>query len=253
MSHFGDSVPSDSDFRVQREQWRRSLAIDASLRRLALSLHEAADSQRFGYQWEWMGTPIIRWPDDIVLLQEVIFSLRPTSIVETGIARGGSVLLSASLMEMCGLESRVLGIDIAIHDHARAAIKSSRFESNVHVWEGDSATGEARAVVEGFLSAAPLGPTLLVLDSNHTEAHVLAELQGLATLLTTGSVVAVADTIIEFMPDGFYRDRPWGPGNSPLSALRKFLESNPDFIELESYSRRGLLTEFRDGLIVRAS
>lgn len=223
------------------------------LRRQALSLHEAADSRRFGYQWEWLGTPIIRWPEDIVLFQEVIFTLRPTSIVETGIARGGSVLLSASLMEMCGLKSRVLGIDIAIHDHARSAVATSRFASDVQLWEGDSASGKAREVVEKFIESAPSGPTLMVLDSNHTERHVLAELEGLATLLTTGSVVAVADTIVEFMPDGHYQGRPWGPGNSPLSAVQKFLETHDEFRDLQDWSRRGLLTEFRDGFIVRVS
>ncbi len=253
MNHFGNEVPNDTAFRAERDKWRQGLASNMDLRRQALSLHEAADSSRFGYQWDWLGTPIIRWPEDIVLFQEVIFNLRPTSIVETGIARGGSILLSASLMDMCGLEPRVLGIDIAIHDHAMAAVASSRFASSVHLWEGDSASNDARAVVDQFLSSGPTGPTLMVLDSNHTEAHVHAELQGLATLLTTGSVVAVADTIVEFMPEGFYRNRPWGPGNSPLSAVRKFLRAHHEFREAQELSRRGLLTEFRDGFIVRIS
>ena len=251
-SGYHASVPDASDFELQRAIWRRGLADDDLLREQALQLHIDADRHHFGYQWEWCGVPIIRWPDDIVLFQEVFWSLRPGAIIETGVARGGSVVLSASLAAMHGGNSAVLGMDIAIHPHTRKKIDATPFGSAITLWEGDTASTEAQRVIAEFVQAhSPDRPVLLVLDSNHTHEHVLAELTGLTPALPTGSLVMVADTIVENMPDDYYPDRPWGRGDNPATAIQQFLAQDSSFVLDPRYSRRGILTEFRDGVLCK--
>lgn len=150
---------------------------------------------------------------------------------------------------MAGIEPRVLGIDIQILPHAQTAVVSSPFAGGISLWEGDSASVEARHIVQEFLALAPDAPGLLILDSNHTHAHVLAELVSLSSLLPVGSFILVADTLIAEFPDDHYPDRPWGEGNNPLTAVRAFLEQNSNFQLSPEWARRALVTEFRDGIL----
>lgn len=249
---YHEQVPNDAEFELERDAWRSSLGADEKLRSEAVTLLRLADKHHFGYQWVWCGVPIIRLPDDIVVLQEIIWSVRPRTVIETGIARGGSVVLSASLMAMAGIEPRVLGIDNLVHQHTRDAIAGSPFGDSITIWQGDSSGEESAAEVADFLRAyGEERPALLVLDSDHTHTHVLSELKRLAPLLPPGSLVLVADTIIEEMPDDYYPERPWGPGNSPASAVRQFLEEDQRFVLDERWCRRGLISEFRDGVLRR--
>ena len=225
---------------------------DAGLRLAALELQSRAEAYSFGYQQEWCGVPVIRLPDDIVILQEIIWHSRPRFIVETGVARGGSLVLSASLMAMAQVPPRVLGLDIQILEHARRALAESPFAPSIDIWEGDSVGEEAKICVESFIRETKgTGPGLLVLDSDHSHAHVLEELRNHTPALPVGSLVLVADTLIEEFPPGHYPDRPWDQGNNPLTAVRAFLAEDSDYRVSEKWCRRGLLTEFRDGIIER--
>jgi len=251
VSYHNEEVPSNTQFRQQRELWRSHLGHDSGLRKQALELQMALDKYRFTYQFEWLGTPIIRLPDDIIVLQELIFAERPTIIIETGIARGGSLILSASLQSLSGLDPNVVGIDIDIFPHTRAAINGSQFRENIELIEGDSCSPDVRERVKNALQGAE--KCLLILDSDHSHAHVFGELGALASLLPVGSLVMVADTVVEEMPVDYYSDRHWGVGNSPLTATREFVASNPDFVLEEKWSRRAIVTEFRDGCLRRVA
>ena len=225
---------------------------DESLRLAALYLQSRAETYSYGYQQEWCGVPVIRLPDDIVALQEIVWQTRPRFIIETGVARGGSLVLSASLMAMAQVPPRVLGIDIQILEHARRAISDSPFAPYIDIWEGDSAGDAAKDRVMRFIRETEgTGLGLLVLDSDHSHAHVLEELRKHAPLLPIGSLVLVADTLIEESPPGHYPDRPWDQGSSPMTAVRAFLTESSDYGLSKMWCRRGLLTEFRDGVIER--
>lgn len=251
---YGSAILEDTQFRAHRETMRMSMGEDASLRSAALELQIKAERYEFGYQQEWCGVPVIRLPDDIVILQEIIWHLRPAFIIETGVARGGSLVLSASLMSISGCSPRVLGLDIQILGHTRRSLRESPFGDAITTWEGDSASASAAQVVEKFiLDTQEEGPGLLVLDSDHSHNHVLGELRELAQLLPLGSLVLVADTLIEEMPTGHYPDRPWDKGNNPLTATTEFLDENRAFVRSTRWSRRGLITEFRDGILERVS
>ena len=247
---YSHDIPNASEFEDLRESWRIKMGDSRELREKAIQLTIASNEFLYGYQWEWCGVPIIRHPDDIVLQQEIVWKLRPTRIVETGVARGGSLVLSACLLEICGIKGRVLGLDIEIMQHAIDSLKPWLARNRIEVLECDSASKIAVESVRNFLND-DVSPALLILDSNHSHEHVLSELSVLGPLLPRGSIVIVTDTIIQEMPDGYYPDRPWGRGNNPRTAIIEFLNSNPEF-EIDSrWSRRSLMGECRDGILIK--
>jgi cephalosporin hydroxylase len=242
-------VPAADQFAASRAGWRETLGTDDALRRRAVDLQEAADAHHYTYTWEWLGVPIIRLPDDVMVLQELFWAYRPQRVVETGVARGGSMLLDTSLMLLTGEQPAVLGIDLKIFQHTHDALAAHPMAAGVELLESDSTVAAAAERTESFLAGAERA--VLILDSNHTHDHVLAELRLLAPLLPVGGMVLVADTLVEEFPAGFYPDRPWDKGNNPLTAVRAFLAENAHFEPAPDWSRRALVTEFRDGIIRR--
>ena len=251
QSYHDEFVPDAEEFRRQRSSWRASSALDSDLRAQAVRYQQMADQHHYTYQFEWLGVPIIRLPDDVLVLQEMICSERPDCVVETGVARGGSVVLSASLQSMCGIEPRVMGIDIDVFPHTQNAVAGSPFRDSITLIVGDSTSLEVADKVEDFL--ADSAKALLVLDSDHTHDHVLRELRLLGPLLPSGSLVLVADTVIEEMPRGYFRERQWDVGNNPLTAVNEFLETSETYSWEDAWGRRALVSEFRDGIIRKLS
>jgi cephalosporin hydroxylase len=247
---YANDIPDSGSFSLEREGWRKNLGQSEKLRSQAIALTIASDDFKYGYQWEWCGVPIIRHPDDMVLQQEIMWELKPSKVIETGIARGGSIALSSSLQEIMGMESSVLGLDIQILPHTLDSLHEWLSSQKIILSECDTATEIAAKIVRDFIGDDS-SPMLLILDSNHTHDHVLSELLILSPLLPSGSVIMVADTIIEEMPEGFYPDRPWGKGNNPLSAVNVFLELNHEYSRAEKWSRRSLMGEFRDGILLK--
>jgi cephalosporin hydroxylase len=187
---------------------------------------------RYSYNFSWLGRPIIQYPQDIVAMQELIWALKPDLIVETGIAHGGSLILWASLLELnaaCGgpRDAHVIGVDIDIRAHNRAAIETHPMFRRISMLEGSSVDEAVVAQVRD--AAAGRERVLVCLDSNHTHAHVLAELEAYAPLTSVGSYCVVFDTVIEELPAGMYPDRPWGPGDNPKTAVDEYLRSHPEF------------------------
>lgn len=249
---YGQEIESSETYLAHRSERVSRMADDVLLHDQAIALQVSATRYGYGYQQLWCGVPVIRLPDDIILIQEIIWEVKPSCIIETGIARAGSLLLNASLMEIAGLQPAVLGIDIQILAHARDAIQESRYAPNIQLLESDSTSEEAVKTVRQFVNNQNYrGPVLLVLDSNHTHSHVLKELNCLTPLLPSRSITVVADTIVESMPSHLYENRPWGRGNNPLTALREFLENSREWHVVTKWRRRGLLSEFHDGVIQR--
>jgi cephalosporin hydroxylase len=253
-SAHGEQIPNDEEFKKLMADYKRNMGLDFKLRNLSLKLQEHADMYRYTYQQEWCGVPIVRLPDDILVLQEIVWSIKPSFIIETGIARGGSLILSASLMALAKLKPRVLGLDIKILNHTKTAILNSPFSEFIKIKECSSVSEEAIQEVEDFISLKSSNDFgVLILDSNHTHDHVYAELNSLASLLPVGSIILVADTLIEEMPSDYYAGRPWGKGNNPLTAVNQFLNENSNFTRSDNWSKRGLLSEFRDGILLKRS
>ncbi|MGB2873856.1 MAG: CmcI family methyltransferase [Gaiellaceae bacterium] len=223
------------------------MAADDALAADALALNIAADRHDWSYQWSWLGLPVIQMPPDIVAIQEVIWDTRPQLVIETGIARGGSLMLSASILELIG-EGSVLGIDIDIRAHNRTAIEAHPLARRIRMIEGSSldeeVVGEARRL------ATEAERVMVILDSDHTHDHVLAELRAYAPLVTVGQFLVVADTFVEEIPAQEHRPRPWGPGNNPATALRAWLDESKGF-EPDSFVNAKLLLTASPGGYLR--
>jgi cephalosporin hydroxylase len=192
---------------------------------------------KYTYNFQWMGRPIIQFPQDIVAMQEVIWQVNPDLIIETGIAHGGSLIFSASMLALreysdaVSLEgkmldpkhphSRVLGIDIDIRDHNRRAIEEHPMANRIDMIQGSSTDPSVISKVRNI--AKKHSRILVCLDSNHAHDHVLAELEAYAPLTSIGSYCVVFDTVIDDIPQPYLSDRPWGKGNSPKTAVREYL------------------------------
>jgi cephalosporin hydroxylase len=225
--------PREKFDREKREMIAKQGADDA-LRGLTRDWFDRTCDYRYSYNFTWLGIPIIQYPQDIVAMQELVWRIRPELIIETGVAHGGSLMLSASILELLGGPGRVVGIDIDIRSHNRQAIEAHPMMKRITLLEGSAISDETFARVEEL--ARGKGPTLVILDSNHTHEHVARELELYSRFVTNGSYLIVFDTVIEDMPGPFH-DRPWGRGNNPKTAVREFLKTTERFVvdtELES-------------------
>jgi cephalosporin hydroxylase len=198
---------------------------------------QKAAEKKYMYNFSFLGRPIIQLPTDIQAFQEVVWSVQPDLIIETGIAHGGSLILSAgmlALLDYCDAvrtgemldprqpKRKVLGVDIDIRAHNRAAIEEHPLSGRIQMLQGSSLDPDIAGRVREV--AAGCRKVLLCLDSNHTHDHVLEELRLYARLVSKGSYCIVFDTIVEDLPAEVYPDRPWAPGNSPKSAVHAYLK-----------------------------
>jgi cephalosporin hydroxylase len=226
----------------------RAMSADAEVGRLSLGLMELSVRYRYSYNFTWLGVPIIQYPEDLVALAEIVWAVRPDLIVETGIAHGGSLVFYASMQELIGGGGRVLGIDIDIRAHNRSAIEAHPMSRRIDMLQGSSTDGGILALVAGRATGRRV---MVVLDSNHTEEHVLDELRAYAPFVTEGSYLIVLDTMVENLPAGLYPDRPWDVGNNPMTAVNRFLEEDDNFVIDEEYDNKLLLTVAPRGYLKR--
>jgi cephalosporin hydroxylase len=237
---------------------------DSALRDAASSFMLASTKPKYSYNFEWMGRPVIQYPQDIVAVQELIWQVKPDLIVETGIAHGGSLVFSASmlaLLDLCEVmgdtkmfdpgnsRRKVLGVDIDIRQHNRMAIEAHPMASRIQMIQGSSIAPEIIAQVCAI--AAGYSRVMVCLDSNHTHDHVLAELNAYASLASVGSYCVVFDTVVEDLPKEMFLDRPWGPGNSPRTAVHEFLNANENFVIDKEIHNKLLITVAQDGYLKR--
>ena len=237
-----------AEFERSKREAAARMAADESLAARARDLNAAADRHDWSYQWSWLGLPVIQLPPDIVALQEVIWETRPELVIETGIARGGSLVLYASILELVG-EGEVLGIDVDIRAHNREAIEAHPLAKRIRMIEGSSLDDDV--VAQARAAAANVERVMVVLDSNHTHAHVLAELRAYGPLVTVSQFLVVADTFVEQIPAQGHRPREWGPGDNPATALGAWLDEVDDFAPDPFVNAKLLLTASPGGYLRR--
>jgi len=257
-------VTIPTDFQLECESEIKAQGDDSALREHTRNWINGANLHKYSYHFKWLGRPIIQYPQDIVAMQELIWQVKPDLIIETGIAHGGSLIFSASMLAQLDIceaietgasfnprESRrkVLGIDIDIRAHNRAAIEAHPMATRIQMIQGSSIAPDTVAQVHAI--AADHSRVLVCLDSNHTHDHVLAELEAYAPLVSAGSYCVVFDTIIEDMPGSMFPDRPWGPGNNPKTAVWEYLKTHPEFEIDQSIPHKLLITVASDGYLKR--
>jgi cephalosporin hydroxylase len=199
----------------------------------------------YSYHFNWLGRPIIQYPQDMISIQEIIWKYKPDIIIETGIAHGGSLIFSASMLELIG-KGKVIGIDIDIREHNKKEIKKHPLYKRITMLEGSSIDKKIRDKV---IELSKNKKVIVFLDSNHTEKHVLKELEFYSPLVSKGGYIVVFDTIIEDLPEKFVRNRDWGKNNSPKSAVIKFLKKNDRFKIDKNLEKKLLVTAAKDGYL----
>jgi cephalosporin hydroxylase len=254
------TTPFEQESEVRVAGWHD----DGEMQGHAFDFLKASAKLQYPYNFFWLGRPIIQYPQDIVATQELIWRVKPDLIIETGIAHGGSLILSASILAMIDHaeaakngemlnpaqpKRRVLGVDIDIRPHNRSAIEEHPLSPYIEMIQGSSIEN---TVVNQVQDRAKIFSNVMVfLDSNHTHDHVLAELNAYAPLVSPGSYCIVYDTLIEDMGENFYPNRTWGPGNSPKSAVHAYLAQNPQFEIDKHVDKKLMITVASDGFLRR--
>jgi len=235
-------VSHESEFESQVRSNIERIGKDLDLQALSRIWIREIIPYKYAYNFRWLGQPIMQTPQDIVAWQELIWQIKPDLIIETGIAHGGSLILSASILTMLDMEDAlnqtvpfdprkshrtVLGIDIDIREHNRIAIEKHPMAGRIQMIQGSSVD---KSIVDHVHEIAKDHSKILIcFDSNHTHEHVLAELEAYAPIVSVGSYCVVFDTGIEDLPDHLCSDRPWGKGNNPKTAVWEFLKNHDEF------------------------
>jgi cephalosporin hydroxylase len=234
------------------------------LKNIASEFLAESVTTEYSYNFEWLSRPIIQYPQDIVATQEIIWKVKPDLIIEAGIAHGGSLVFSASilaLMEYCDAQKsgemldpqnpkrKVIGIDIDIRAHNRKALDEHPMRNRMELVEGSSI--DSVIITKVHELAKDYERILVFLDSNHTHSHVLAEMEAYAPLVSSGSYCVVYDSVIEDLPESVMEDRPWGKGDNPKTALWKYLEDHDEFEIDQSVQDKLLITVAPDGYLKR--
>lgn len=225
---------------------------------------ELAHKHKYSYNFGILGRPIIQYPQDIVTLQEIIWKVKPDLIIETGIAHGGSLILSAALLALLDLETsvnensnypmsnptrKVIGIDIDFRKHNREELSKHFLSNRIEIVDGSSISNEVVDKVKRI--SEHYNNVMVLLDSNHTHEHVLEELRKYSELVSVDNYCIVYDTIIESLPNSDFTDRPWKVGNNPRTAVDEFLRSNGNFENDSFYENRSLITVAPGGFLKR--
>lgn len=255
-----------TEFENEMLQRVAGYAQDNELRESAAKFVELSAQQKYMYNFFWLGRPIIQYPQDIVAFQELIWKVKPDIIIETGIAHGGSLILSASLLAMIDYceaagrgepldprasQRKVVGVDIDIRKHNREAIDAHPLRHKIEMIQGSSIDTDIAAQVTAHAEGKQ--KVLVSLDSNHTHDHVLKELELYAPLTTKDSYCIVFDTLVEDMPADAYPDRTWGPGDNPKTAVWEYLKSHPEFEIDQAMHDKLQITVAPDGFLKRVS
>ena len=246
MTHKDDRL----EFEAHKKEMSIALGKDDAVFRQALDTLVSLDKYDYSYLWSWMGLPIIQMPADVMATQEVIWATKPDVIIETGVARGGSMVFMAAMLQLIG-KGKVVGVDIDIRAHNRSAIESHPMASRIEMIEGPSTSTET---MDRVRAAIPTGASVMVvLDSDHSRDHVLDELRHYAPLVTEGQYMVVADTLLgrcEPSQVPTKRSQVLLPSDEPLAALHAYLKETTRF-ELDEVINGKLVLSSSPGGYVR--
>ncbi|MBP1858236.1 cephalosporin hydroxylase family protein [Rhizobium herbae] len=217
------------EFEAHKQEMCLALGKDNDAFRQSVDALVTLDKYDYSYLWSFLGIPIIQMPADVMATQEVIWATKPDVIIETGVARGGSMIMMAAMLKLIG-KGKVIGVDIDIRAHNREAIETHPMSPLIELIEGPSTAAETLAKVRASI---PHGASVMVvLDSDHSRDHVLDELRHYGPMVTEGQFLVVADTLlgrVEAAQTPTKRSKIWHPGDEPLTALNTYLGETDRF------------------------
>ena len=235
------------EFLQSRTKSIAGLKQDNTLNRNSMNFIQDVGPHKYTYNFDWLGLPIIQFPQDMIAIQEIIWKTKPDVIIETGIARGGSLILSASILHLLNGNGKVIGVDIDIRPHNREAIENHPLAHRIELIQGSAV--DQSIVDQVKKTIKPTDKVMIILDSNHTHEHVLKELELYSPLVTKDMYLVVMDTVVDDMPDDYFPDRPWGKGDNPKTAVHEYLKETDRFEIDESIHNKLLITVAPDGYL----
>ena len=235
-----------ASFKSRNKSMINKMTLDKDLKEISKQWLLNSYKYEYSYHFTWLGRPIIQYPQDIIAIQEIIWKVKPDLIIETGIAHGGSLIFSASLLELLG-KGKVIGIDIDIREHNRKEIENHSLSKRIEMIEGSSIDEKIISKVEAIVKEDD--KILVILDSNHTHEHVLKELELYSKFVKNDSYLIVLDTIIEDMEEDSFSDRPWNKKNNPKTAVWEFLKNNDRFKIDKQIQNKLVITVAPDGYL----
>ena len=249
--YYEETPNANNEYINERDLRVEQFKYDEEFINLSKKWRENALMRKYMNNFSWMGRPLIQFPGDIIAVQELISTIKPNKVIETGIAHGGSLILSSSIMFLNNIKNaQVIGIDIEIREHNKIEIKKSRFSDMITLIEGSSIDKNVFEKVSKKITNDD--KVIVFLDSNHSHNHVIEELNLYSKLVSKGSYLVVFDTHVEDMPSDFiWENRPWGKGNNPKTAVHEWIKNNKNF-EIDNYlENKLLLTSAPDGFLYK--
>lgn len=238
------------EFQDFREKEALRMKDDENLHADSRELFTKAHTYNWIHQNDWMGEPCLQLPQDLFAIQEIIFKTRPEFIIEAGVAWGGSLLMYSTLMHALGIKGKVIGIDTYMPQDLKKRLLSSKIlHPYLELIEGSSTGDEVVQKVKSTVGNSK--NVMVILDSNHTHDHVLRELEIYSEMVGIGNYIVCSSTILEDVPEQTHRQRPWGHGNNPKTALKEFLKNNDQFLQDERILNKLLLTCNPNGYLER--
>lgn len=233
--------------RRRAQSLERQLADDA-LSIAGLNLLRRTYEYDYAYQWSWAGFPIIQMPEDVVMVQEILWASRPSIVVECGVAWGGGLALCATVMSSYNPAGRVLGIDLNLDESLAGRLAALNLPVEMLLRKDSSTSTDSIEWVKSLVSAQD--SVMVILDSNHSHDHVLNELVHYASIVSPNNFLLACDTIVRDIPAVAHRDRQWGIHGNPHTAVEEFLATHSDFARDPAVNAR-LVTSFHPGGYLR--
>ena len=236
----------DKKFDERNKKFEKTMSKDVEFKKLSQRWFDISLKYEYPYHFTWLGRPIIQYPQYILIVQELIWKIKPDLVIETGIARGGSLIFTASILELIG-KGNVIGIDVDIRKHNREEIEKHPMFKRIKMIEGSSI--DKKIVKKIFKLAERKKKILVLLDSSHTHSHVLEELKSYSPLVNKGSYVVVFDTVLEDMPKNSFPNRPWDKGDNPKTAVKEFVKKSNRFKIDIDIERKLMITSNPSGFL----
>lgn len=244
----------DQKFEVERKKIIKKNSISKKFLKITKNFNIEASLNKYTYNFNWLGVPIIQYPQDIVLMQELLFEVKPDLIIETGVARSGSLIFYSSILSLIHKKYRVIGVDIDIRKHAKKVLKQHRFSKNITTFQGSS--NDKKILDKIYKLKKKYKKILVCLDSDHTHQHVFEELQNYSKFVSKNSYLVVFDTTQGTFDDKninkiskVYKYKPWGKKSNPLTAVNNFLKNNKNFVINNELFKKALVSNCYSGFL----
>jgi cephalosporin hydroxylase len=244
----------DKKFEDERKKIINKNFASKKMLKIAQSFNIEASLNKYTYGFNWLGVPIIQYPQDVILMQELLYNIKPDLVIETGIARSGSLIFYSSILSLIHKKFRVIGVDIDIRKHAKKVLDQHKFSKNITTFQGSS---NNQKILDKILKLSKKYKKILVcLDSAHTHQHVLEELKNYSKFVTKNSYLVVFDTTVSIFSNKsinkiskLYQYKPFGKNSNPYTAIKEFLKDNKNFTVNQEPFKKALISNCYYGFL----